>query len=100
MLFLAETWNTGDITPHLSAETARLIELQQSGIIEMVFLKSDLSGAFLLMRAADLATAREAIESLPLVVNGLSGAEFTEVIIPEFPDTPGLPSRPRKKGLP
>jgi hypothetical protein len=87
MLFLAQSHNTGDITPYLRAETARVIELQQAGVIEMVFLKSDMSGAILLVRAADLAAARDAIESLPLVVNGLSSAEFTEVIIPEFPGT-------------
>ena len=88
MLFLVQTHNTGDIHPYLPAEAARVIELRQAGIIEMVFLKSDLSGAFVLVRAADLAAARTAFDSLPLVANGLSGAEFTEVNIPEFPGTP------------
>jgi hypothetical protein len=80
MLFLAESHNTGDITPYLEAEGARVGELQQAGILEMVLLKADQSGAFLLARADDLASARDAIESLPLAAHGLTSVEFTEVI--------------------
>jgi hypothetical protein len=80
MLFLAESHNTGDITPYLEAETARIGELMRAGIIETVLLKADQSGAFLLVRSADLASARDAIESLPLAAKGLTSVEFTEVI--------------------
>jgi hypothetical protein len=80
MLFLAESRNTGDIAPYLEDEGARVGELQKAGILEMVLLKADQSGAFLLTRADDLATARDAIESLPLAAHGLTTVEFTEVI--------------------
>jgi hypothetical protein len=81
MFFLAESHNTGDPTPYLQAEGARVRELQQAGIVETVFLKADRSGAVLLLRAADVAAARDALGSLPLVANGITSfGEFTEVI--------------------
>lgn len=57
MFFLAESHNTGDSTPYLQAEGARMRELQQAGIVETVFLKADRSGAIILLRAADAAAA-------------------------------------------
>ena len=80
MLFLAESHNSGDITQYLEAETARIGELMRDGIVETVLVKADQSGAFLLVRSADLASARDAVESLPLAAHGLTSAEFTEVI--------------------
>jgi len=80
MLFLAESHNTGDITQYLEAETVRIGELMRAGIIENVLVKADQSGAFLLVRSAGLASARAAVESLPIAVHGLTSVEFTEVI--------------------
>ena len=80
MLFLAESHNTGDITQYLEAETARIGELMRAGIVETVLVKADQSGAFLLVRSADLASAHDAVESLPLAAHGLTSVEFTEVI--------------------
>jgi hypothetical protein len=81
MFFLAESHNTGDSTPYLQAEGARMHELQQAGIVETVFLKADRSGAIVLLRADDAAAARDALGSLPLVANGITSfGEFTEVI--------------------
>ena len=80
MMFLLESNNTGDITPYLPAETARIGELHEAGILEMVLLKADQSGAFLLLRAPDEAVARDAVESLPLVIKGVTTFEITEVI--------------------
>jgi hypothetical protein len=81
MFFLAESHNTGDPTPYLQAEGARVNELQQAGIVETVFLKADRSGAIVLLRATDVAAARDALGSLPLVANGITSfGEFTEVI--------------------
>ena len=89
MLFLTETHNTGDPTPHLHAEAARTAELQQDGLVELMLLKADWSGAVLLLRTSDLAAAREAVDSLPLVTKGITSFELTEVI------TPGsIPSAP------
>lgn len=89
MMFLAESHNTGDPTPYLQAETARIGELQQAGIIEMVLLKADRSGAVLLLRAADLTAARDAVESLPVAAHGITSVEFTEFIAPG--SIPGAP---------
>jgi ketosteroid isomerase-like protein len=84
MLFLTETHNTGDPTPYLQAERARIYELLQAGIVETVLLKADRSGAIVLLRAADEAAARDALSSLPLVANGITSfGELTEVISAE-----------------
>jgi hypothetical protein len=89
MLFLAESHNTGDITQYLEAETVRIGELMRAGIVETVLLKADQSGAFLLVRTADLASARDAVESLPLAAHGLTSVEFTGVIaIDSIPGDP------------
>jgi hypothetical protein len=81
MFFLAESHNTGDSTPYLQAEGARMYELQRAGIVETVFLKADRSGAIVLLRADDAAAARDALGSLPLVASGITRfGEFTEVI--------------------
>jgi hypothetical protein len=51
----------------------------------MVLLKTDMSGAILLLRAADLVAARAAADSLPLAANGITSFTFTEVIAPGVP---------------
>lgn len=87
MLFLAVSQNTGDPTPYLEAEQAKVAELQEAGLIEQIYLKGDQSGAVLLVRAADLATARTGIESLPIALHGLTRVELTELL-----ELDGLPS--------
>jgi hypothetical protein len=83
MMVLAVSNNTGNPAPHLQAEAARIAELRQAGVVELMLLKADWSGAVLLMRAADLTAAREAVDSLPLVTNGITSFELTEVIAPD-----------------
>jgi hypothetical protein len=85
MMFVAESHNTGDPTPYLEAEAARVGELQKSGVVETVLLKADWSGVFVLLQAADLAAARAAVGSLPLVANGITSFQLTEVITPPEP---------------
>jgi hypothetical protein len=82
MMVLAESRNTGDPTPYLQAEAARMAELQQAGLVELMLLKADWSGVVLLLRTGDLATAHEAVASLPLAVNGITTFELTEVMAP------------------
>jgi hypothetical protein len=82
MMFLAVSQNVGDPTPYLAAEDVRMQELRQTGVVEQMLLKADWSGAVLLLRAADHAAAREAVSSLPLVSNGITRFELTEVISP------------------
>jgi len=85
--FLAVSQNTGDPTPYAEAEAARTAELQKEGLIELALLKADLSGAVFLLRAADLASARKTLDSLPLVVHGITSFELTGVV--SFGTLPG-----------
>jgi hypothetical protein len=87
MMVLAVSHNAGDPTPHLQAEAARMAELQRAGLVELMLLKADWSGAVLLLRTSDLAAAREAVDSLPLVTKGITSFDLTEVITPG-----GIPS--------
>lgn len=89
MMVLAVSHNTGDPGPHLHAEAARMAELQQAGLVELVLLKADYSGAVLLLRTHDLPAARQAVASLPLVTNGITSFELTEVMTPG-----GIPAAP------
>lgn len=82
MMVLAVSRNTGDPSPLLQAEAARMAELQKAGQVELILLKADWSGAVLLLRTADMAAAREAVGSLPLALNGITEFELTEVITP------------------
>jgi hypothetical protein len=88
MMVLAVSNNTGDPAPHLQAEAARMAELRQAGLVELMLLKADWSGVALLLRAADLAAARAAVDSLPLVTNGITSFELTEVTAPDLQDAP------------
>jgi hypothetical protein len=83
MMFLAVSHNIGDPTPYLQAEATRVAKLRQEGLLELVLLKADWSGAVLLLRTADLAAARKAVDSLPLVTHGITSFELTEVISAE-----------------
>lgn len=89
MMVLAVSHNTGDPSAHLHAEATRMAELRQAGLVELMLLKADWSGAVLLLRTSDLPAAREAVDSLPLVSNGITSFELTEVISPG-----GVPSAP------
>jgi len=82
MMVLAVSHNAGDPTAYLQAEARRMAELQQAGLVELMLMKADWSGAVLLLRAADMAAARKAVDSLPLVTNGITSFELTEVITP------------------
>lgn len=82
MMVLAVSHNTGDPGPHLQAEAARVAELQRAGLVELMLLKADRSGAVLLLRTGDLPAAREAVGSLPLVTSGITSFELTEVLTP------------------
>jgi len=80
MKILAISSNSGDPTPHIAAEIARTGELVDAGVVERVLLKADRSGAVLVLEVPDVAAARAAVDSLPLVARGLTRFELTEVI--------------------
>jgi hypothetical protein len=86
MKFLAVSQNLADPSPYLEAEGARTAELQESGVFERVLLKADWTGAVVLINADDAGQARAAVDSLPLVVNGVTRFELTPVVEPPTPN--------------
>ncbi len=60
-----------DCQPHYTAEAARVWELQQSDVIREVYLRPDRPEAVLLLECADISEAQTALDSLPLVLEGL-----------------------------
>lgn len=95
MLILAVSHNTGDPSPYLHAEAIRMAELQRAGLVELMLLKADRSGAVLLLRASGLPAARAAVGSLPLVTNGITTFELTKVMTPG-----GVPNAPAPQPTP
>jgi hypothetical protein len=79
-MFLGISTNTGDPRPFVAAESARMAELQAAGVITQVLLKADWSGAVVLLATDDAAAARHALDSLPMVANGITSFEVTEVV--------------------
>ena len=86
MKFLAESRNTGDPTPYLAQESARMQELVRSGVVERVWLKADWSGAVLIASADGPAAAKAALDTLPMVTGGITDFTLTEIL-----DPPGAP---------
>ena len=80
MKFLAISTNRGDPTPHIPAEIARTTELMEAGVLEQALLKADRSGAVLVLDVPDAATARAAVNSLPLVRHGVTRFDLTELM--------------------
>jgi len=80
MKFLAESHNTSDPSAHVAAEGARMAQLAAAGTVEQVFLKADYSGAVLIAESADADALRGELDTLPLVVNGVTTFSITELI--------------------
>jgi muconolactone delta-isomerase len=57
--------------PHLRAEAARVWELYQAGILREIYFSQDEHTAVLILECADAAEARQVLNSLPLVKEGL-----------------------------
>ena len=76
-----EQYRDADFAPLIPAETKRIKELYAEGIVRHIWHRDDGLGACFIMEAADLATARTTIESLPIAAAGL--AEF--VVLPLRP---------------
>jgi hypothetical protein len=75
----------GDFTPYLDAEARRVWELQQAGIIREIHFRADRPDAVIVLECDDLDAARDALDTLPLVREGL----ITFGLIPLRP-YPGL----------
>jgi muconolactone delta-isomerase len=67
--FPAEEWTA----ERLAAEGQRVRELYAAGIVRSIWRRKDRPGAALVIEAASEASAREAIESLPLAKLGMIG---------------------------
>jgi len=77
--------DAGDFAPHLTAEAARVWELQQADVIREVYFRADRPEAVLVLECASLDEAAYVLETLPLVEAGL----ITFDVIPLKP-YPGL----------
>jgi hypothetical protein len=67
--------------PYLKAESHRVWELYQSGVIRELYFRGDRSEAVLILESANVNEARGALATLPLVKAGL----ITFEIIPLIP---------------
>jgi muconolactone delta-isomerase len=66
---------------HLKAEAAKVWELYQSGVFRELYFRQDRPAAVLVLECADVEEANEALNTLPLVKEGL----ITFDIIPLVP---------------
>lgn len=82
MKVLAISTNTGDTSPYLAEEAARVDQLVAQGVVERVLLKADWSGAALLMEVPDVDAARATVEGLPIATHGLTHFELLPVVDP------------------
>jgi hypothetical protein len=80
MKYLAVSTNTQDVSPYITAEFQRVDELRAAGTITGGWLKSDFSGAVLVLECADEDEATAALCSLPIAVNKASTFVLTEIV--------------------
>jgi muconolactone delta-isomerase len=60
-----------DFKPHLKTEAARVWELYQAGVLRELYFRQDRHEAVLILECADVDEANEALNTLPLVKEGL-----------------------------
>jgi len=77
--YLVVSTNTKDVSPFIAAEFQRVDELRAAGTITGGWVKTDLSGAVLMLECADAAEATAALNSLPTVINDASSFVLTEI---------------------
>jgi muconolactone delta-isomerase len=87
MKYLVVSSNTKDVSPFIAAEIERVAELQAAGTITAVWLKSDSSGAVLMLECADESEATQILSTLPLVINDATTYVLTELVDPVSVDT-------------
>jgi hypothetical protein len=57
--------------PYLLAETRRVWELYQSGVLREIYFRADVTVAILMLECADVKEAQRVLDSLPLVQAGM-----------------------------
>jgi muconolactone delta-isomerase len=82
MKYLVVSTNTKNVSPFIAAEAQRIAELQAAGTITAIWLKSDFSGAVLIVECADETEATAALNTLPIVINDATAFVLTEIIDP------------------
>jgi hypothetical protein len=80
MKYLAVSTNTKDVTAFVPAEFQRVNELRAAGTIINGWLKSDFSGAILMLECADEGEATAALSTMPIVINGATTFVLTEIV--------------------
>lgn len=67
------------LAPHAEEEARVLRSLKADGVVLSSFRRTDKPGAFLIVEADSLDSARERLSQLPYVANGFLTFEFIEV---------------------
>jgi len=66
--------------PHLKAEAARLWELYQAGVFRELYFRKDRPNALLILECAGVEEAKGALDTLPLVREGLISFEIIPLV--------------------
>jgi muconolactone delta-isomerase len=69
-----------DFKPHLKSEAARAWELYQAGVLRELYFRADETSAVLVLECADVGEAHEALNTLPLVKEGLIAFEVIPLV--------------------
>ena len=72
-----------DFVSHSKAEAGRVWELYKEGTLREIYFRGDRPDAVLVLECPDLESAREAVESLPLVREGL--LEYELIALKPYP---------------
>ena len=65
-----------DFQPHSKAEAKRVWELYQQGFIREIYFRADKSDAVLILESDNIESARQILQTLPLVSAGLIDFEI------------------------
>ena len=68
---ISERFSDADFAPLLEPEADRARALYIEGVIRQIWSRGDVPGACVLIEAPDEAQARAALETLPLLANGM-----------------------------
>ena len=60
-----------DFQPHLKAESARVWELYQAGVLRELYFRADRPSAVLILECANVEESQSILKTLPLVEHGL-----------------------------
>jgi hypothetical protein len=69
-----------DFEPHLRAEAERVWQLYQAGVFRELYFRQDWPGAVLILECADASEAREVLNTLPLVKEGLIAFDIIPLV--------------------